>query len=94
MDGFSEPPARRESLNIRIKAADRGLIDKAAALTGKTRTDFMLEAARAAAESALLGRTLFLADPEAHAEFLRRLDAPPAANARLKKTMRTAPPWS
>ena len=94
MDGSSGAPARRETLNLRIKAADRGLIDQAAALTGKSRTDFMLEAARTAAQSALLDRTLFMADPEAHAEFLRRLDAPPSANARLTRTMRTAPPWS
>ena len=40
---------RRETLNLRIKAEDRGLIDRAAMLTGKNRTDFVLEAARRAA---------------------------------------------
>ena len=94
MDGSAPPPTKRETLNIRIRAADRGLIDQAAALTGKTRTDFMLDSARIAAENALLDRTLYLAEPGAHAEFLRRLDAAPLANDRLKKTLRTAPPWS
>ena len=30
---------RRETLNLRIKPEDRGLIDRAARLTGKTKTD-------------------------------------------------------
>ena len=43
---------RRDTLNLRIPAAERNLIDRAALSTGKTRTDFVLEAARRAAEAA------------------------------------------
>ena len=46
--------SKRETLNLRIKPEERGLIDRAAQLLGKNRTDFMLEAARRAAEEALL----------------------------------------
>lgn len=84
---------KRETLNIRIRPAERGLIDRAAELTGKTRTDFILEATRRAAEEALLDRTLFVVSPEAYAEFLARLDAPPDPNARLRRTLQTPPPW-
>lgn len=84
---------QRESLNIRIKPEDRGLIDRAAKLLGKNRTDFMLDAARRAAEEALLDRTVFVVSPEAYAEFLARLDAPPQPNERLRKTMQTPTPW-
>ncbi len=84
---------RRETLNIRIKPAERGLIDRAAELTGKSRTDFILEATRRAAEDALLDRTLFAVSPAAHAEFLARLDAPPKPNARLKRSLSAVPPW-
>jgi uncharacterized protein (DUF1778 family) len=84
---------RRDTLNLRIKADDRGLIDRAATLTGKTRTDFVLEAARRAAEEALLDRTVFAVSPEAHAAFLARLDEPPKPNERLRRTMHTVPPW-
>ena len=86
-------PTRREPLNLRIKPEDRGLIDRAATLTGKTRTDFVLEAARHAAEEALLGRTVFNVDPEAYAQFLARLDEPPRPNERLRRTMQAVPPW-
>ncbi|MEI9992695.1 MAG: DUF1778 domain-containing protein [Rhizomicrobium sp.] len=86
-------PKRRETLNIRIRASERGLIDRAAEATGKTRTDFILEAARRAAEEALLERTLFRVSPEAYAEFVKRLDAPPKPNARLRKMLAKRPPW-
>jgi len=69
------------------------LIDRAAKLSGKNRTDFMLDAARRAAEETLLDRTLFVVSPEAYAEFLARLDAPPQPNERLRKTMQTPAPW-
>lgn len=86
-------PSRRDTLNLRIKPEERGLIDRAASVTGKTRTDFVLEAARRAAEEALLDRTLIVVGPEAYAAFLARLDEPPKPNERLRRTMQTVPPW-
>jgi uncharacterized protein (DUF1778 family) len=83
----------RDSLNLRIKPDLRGLIDRAAQLAGKNRTDFVLDAARRAAEDALLDRTVFSVSPKAYAEFLKRLDAPPQPNDRLRRTMRAAAPW-
>jgi uncharacterized protein (DUF1778 family) len=90
------PKAKRStrlSLNIRIKAEERSLIDRAARARGQNRTDFILEAARKAAEEALLDRTMITVSPKAYAEFLARLDAPPAPNDRLVRTMRATPPW-
>ena len=84
---------KRQSLNLRIKAEERGLIDRAAKTLGKNRTDFVLEAARRAAEDALLDRTVLTVSPKAYAEFLARLDAPPQPNERLRKTLRTVAPW-
>jgi uncharacterized protein (DUF1778 family) len=86
-------PKRRDTLNLRIKPEERGLIDRAATLTGKTRTDFVLEAARQAAEEALLDQTVLTVSPEAYAKFLARLDEAPKPNERLRRTMRTVPPW-
>lgn len=88
------PPAPvRETLNIRIKAADRGLIDHAAELTGKTRTDFILDATRRAAEEAILDRTLFVLKPDAYEKFIARLDEPPRPNERLRRALQTPAPW-
>lgn len=85
--------SRRDTLNLRIKPEERGLIDRAATLTGKNRTDFVLEAARRAAEEALLDRTVFTVSPDAYAVFLARLDEPPKPNDRLRRTMQAVPPW-
>ena len=84
----------RNTLNLRIPATTRNLIDRAANSTGKTRTDFILEAARRAAEDTLLDRALVSVSPEAYAEFLKRLDAPAQPNDRLRKTLQTPPPWA
>ncbi|MDD5035550.1 MAG: DUF1778 domain-containing protein [Methylococcaceae bacterium] len=84
---------KRESLNIRIKPEERWLIDRAAQLVGKNRTDFVLDATCRAAEEAILDRTVFAVSPEAYAEFLARLDAPPQPNERLRKALQTPAPW-
>jgi len=83
-----------EDVVSRIPPAERTLIDRAAHSAGKTRTDFILEAARRAAEDALLDRAVTAVGPKAYAAFLARLDAPARPNARLRKTMQTPPRWA
>ena len=84
---------RRETLNLRIPAVERNLIDRAAESAGKTRTDFILEAARRAAEEALLDRALMVVSPEAYAKFLKRLDRTAQPGERLRRTMRAKALW-
>jgi uncharacterized protein (DUF1778 family) len=84
---------KRETLNLRIKSAERSLIDRAAKAQGKNRTDFVLEAARAAAEEALLDQALIKVSAKAYAEFLQRLNAKPQRNDALRKTMHAPTPW-
>jgi len=84
---------KRETLNIRIKPEERGLIDRAAQSQGKNRTDFILDAARLAAEEALLSQVVLTVSPEAYAQFLAGLDQQPDPNERLRKTMQTPAPW-
>ena len=88
-----EPVSKRNTLNLRIKPEVRGLIDRAAKVRGKNSTDFILEAAQLAAEEALLDQALICVNSEVYAEFLSRLDAQPADNARLQKTLQTTAPW-
>jgi uncharacterized protein (DUF1778 family) len=83
----------RETLNLRIRPELRGLIDRAAQLSGKNRTEFVLNAAQRAAENTLLDRTVFDVSSGAYADFLARLDAPPNPNERLRRTLQTVAPW-
>ncbi|MBY5546785.1 DUF1778 domain-containing protein [Rhizobium leguminosarum] len=89
----SKSPDASVALNMRIKPATRNLIDRAAEMLGKTRTDFMLEASERRAEEVLLDRTIFTVSAEVYAEYLARLDAPTQPNERLKRTMSTKAPW-
>ena len=90
---MSAPATKRDALNIRIKPEDRDLIDRAAQMRGKTRTDFILDAARRAAEEALLDRTVFAVSPEIFAAFIARFEAPAQPNETLRRTLRTPAPW-
>ncbi|HEY0849258.1 MAG TPA: DUF1778 domain-containing protein [Bradyrhizobium sp.] len=87
------PASARDTLNMRIKPEDRTLFDWAAKVQGKTRTDFILEAARRAAEEALLDRAIVQVSAKSYEQFIARLEARPSPNERLKRTMRTKAPW-
>jgi uncharacterized protein (DUF1778 family) len=78
---------------MRILPATRQLIDQAAELTGKTVTDFVLDAARNAAQNTLLDRTVIPLNDKAYAAFVALLDAPPRPNERLRKSLRTPAVW-
>src|SRR5215472_4779785 len=86
-------PSPRSMINIRVKPAERALIDQAAAMQGKSRTDFMLDASRRAAEETLLDQTLLRVDRATYDRFVELLDAPPCPNAQLRKLMQTKAPW-
>lgn len=86
-------PRKRETLTLRVRPEERSLIDRAARARGKNRTTFVLEAARVAAEEALLEQAVLVASPKAYAEFLARLDAPQQPSERLRETMQTPAPW-
>src|SRR4051794_19350346 len=83
----------REPLNMRIKPMDRCLIDQAAELTGKNRTDFVLDAARQAAQNTLLDRSVIPVSKKSYAAFVALLDAPPQPNARLRKSLQNKAVW-
>ena len=93
MPTIHEQPAKRQTLNLRIKAEERDLIDRAAVAKGMNRTEFVLDATRRAAEETLLDRALLRVGGDAFAAFQARLDEPPRPNARLRKTMQGVPPW-
>jgi uncharacterized protein (DUF1778 family) len=92
-----EKPARaadaKGSINLRIEARTRRLIDDAAALLGKTRTEFMIDSARRQAIDVLLDQRLFALDPERYDAFAQALDHPPAPGPKLRALLRRVPAW-
>ena len=83
----------RLSWNLRVTLGDKELIDRAVNASGLTRTDFVLQAARAAAQELLVERAWSAMAPGAYEAFLRHLDAPANPNERLRRTMAAPRPW-
>lgn len=81
------------SINLRIETNTRQLIDDAAAVLGKTRTEFMIDSARALAIDVLLDQRLFGLDTSRYESFLHALDNPPPPGPRLRALLRRVPAW-
>ena len=81
------------SINLRIEANTRQLIDEAAAILGKTRTEFMIESARRQAIDVLLDQRLFALDSKRFDAFMHMLDNPPAPGPKLRSLLRRVPAW-
>lgn len=59
----------------------------------ENRAEFVLEAARRAAEETLADLRVINVSPEVYQEFINQLDATPVSNEALKKTMMSKSPW-
>lgn len=84
---------RAAAINIRALPEQRDLIDQAANLLGKNRSDFMLEVACERAQAVLLDQVFFSLDDEKFRQFNAMLDAPAKSNPGLKRLMAVKAPW-
>ena len=85
---------RDAAINLRALPAQRALINHAAELLGKNRSDFMLEAACERAQSVLLDQVFFRPDAKTFAQFNALLDAPTKPNLGLERLLRVRAAWS
>ncbi|MEW6613618.1 DUF1778 domain-containing protein [Thermithiobacillus tepidarius DSM 3134] len=85
---------RDAAINLRALPEQRDLIDRAARLLGKNRSDFMLEAACDKAQAVLLDQVYFNLDADKFQQFIDLLDAPPAPNPGLERLMALKAPWA
>ena len=95
---MSAPPSAASSesatraVNLRVREEIRDLIDQAAKIQGRSRSDFMIDAARRAAEETLLDQTLVRVDRETYEHFLAVLDQPPGGEG-YERLMAAPSPW-
>jgi len=85
--------SQTHAVNLRIRGDIRTLIDRAAKAQGKTRSDFMIDAARRAAEESLLDQALVRVDQTTYAHFLDVLDNPPGGEG-FARLMAASKPWA
>ena len=87
--------ARRKEhpLSMRLPEADLAIIDRAARLRGRSRTDFVREAAVRAAEEAIVETQLIRMSADGFAEFMAALSGPASAVPEIVELLRRQAPW-
>jgi uncharacterized protein (DUF1778 family) len=80
-------------LSMRLPDIDIALIDRAAGIRGRSRTDFVREAAVRAAEEVLMESGLIRMTQEGFAEFMAVLSAPATVVAPMVEVLRRPAPW-
>ena len=87
--------ARRKEhpISMRLPEADIAIIDRAAALRGRSRTDFVREAAVNAAEDVLMESRLIRMSKAGFASFVAALSQPARPAPELVALMKRPAPW-
>jgi uncharacterized protein (DUF1778 family) len=88
-----ETTVRSQTINLRASQRQKSMIDRAAETLGRSRSDFMLEAACKEAQTVLLDRLYFALPDHAFQRFTAMLDRPPKDNPKLRKLLLTKAPW-
>ncbi len=86
-------PRRDHPVSMRLPDADLALIDRAAGLRGRSRTDFVREAAVLAAEDVLMQTALIRMSQEGFAAFMQTLAVPAAPVPPLVEILQRPAPW-
>jgi len=80
-------------LSMRLPEADIAIIDRAAGLRGRSRTDFVRDAAVRAAEDVIMETALIRMSPDGFEAFLSIVSAPAVAVPEMVELARRAAPW-
>jgi uncharacterized protein (DUF1778 family) len=80
-------------ISMRLPESDIAMIDRAATLRGRSRTDFVRDAAVRAAEDVVMENRLIRMSSEGFAEFLAILAAPPVAIPQVAELAKRPAPW-
>lgn len=80
-------------INLRTTQEKVDLIDRAAKIQGKTRTQFMMDVAWREATDVVLDQTVIYLDDEAYDRFVDMLDNPPPPTEGLRRLLTTKARW-
>jgi uncharacterized protein (DUF1778 family) len=80
-------------ISMRLPEADVAMIDRAAGLRGRSRTDFVREAAVRAAEDVVMEQGLIRMSPEAFSQFMDVLARPAAPVPEMVRDLKRPAPW-
>jgi uncharacterized protein (DUF1778 family) len=80
-------------LSMRLPQGDIAVIDRAAEIRGRSRTDFVRDAAVRAAEEVLLEDTLLRMTPSGFRAFMAAIARPATAVPEFVEVLKRAAPW-
>ncbi|SDR60171.1 Uncharacterized conserved protein, DUF1778 family [Rhizobiales bacterium GAS113] len=84
---------KEHPLSMRLPEADIAVIDRAASLRGRSRTDFVREAAVRAAEGVLMENTLLRMSEDGFAAFMAAVSAPAVPVPEMVDLFGRKAPW-
>jgi len=87
------PAAASRIINFRASATKQSLIDQAARVAGKSRTEFILEASCEKAREVLADQTQFTLERRALQRFNDLVDAPLPEAGALRRLLDSKSPW-
>lgn len=85
--------ARSERIDLRMTPTAKRTLQRAAAASNKSVSEFLLDSSLNAAFDLLADRRVFQLDEAQWAAFIAALDAPLRDNPRLRRLMSLRPPW-
>jgi uncharacterized protein (DUF1778 family) len=88
------PEARSERVDLCMTPTTKRTLQRAAALSSKTLTEFLLDTALNAALDTLADRRVFQLDEKRWAKFMRELATPAKKNPRLRKLLARRAAWN
>lgn len=80
-------------ISMRLPEADIAMIDRAAGLRGRSRTDFVRDAAVRAAEDVLMDNRLIRMSAEGFDAFMAAMSGPATPVPEMVEVARRAAPW-
>jgi uncharacterized protein (DUF1778 family) len=80
-------------LSMRLPDADIAIIDRAASLRGRSRTEFMRDAAVRTAEEVIMENTIIRMLPEGFEAFVDLVDRPASPVPEMVALLRRPAPW-
>jgi uncharacterized protein (DUF1778 family) len=89
----SQTKKKDHPLSMRLPASDIAMIDRAADLRGRSRTDFVREAAVRAAEEVVLESALIRMSPRGFGAFLSAVEAPATQVPEMVALLKRKAPW-
>ena len=85
--------AKDERLDLRVSLTQKRLLQQAAAISGRSVSEFVLDSSLEDAGNALLDQRIFMFDPDSFDQLLARAEDVDKNKVAIDKILAITPPW-